>query len=187
MERRTPTFRCITHITPHREPPPDELFVFEPDAHDINTLTGGVVGDVVAGRHMTFVLAAFGREYVTDDEVPLMDVIWDLPRLTDAFDAGEPGEIDLVFHNQGGLILTLHFVMAGDDVIVTGKNPSRELIPWRVTPPPERLRRADLASELRQVARDVLTVGAHIGSELVTHPMVTAWAERVKVLTTDNV
>lgn len=176
-------FRCITHITPHREPPPDEPFVFEPDAHDIKTLTGGVVGDVMAGRHMTFVLAAFGREFVTDDEIPLMDVIWDLPRLTDAFDTGKPNEVDPVFHDQGGLILTLHFVIDGDDVTVTGKNRSRELIPLGVTPPPERVRRRVLATELRQVARDVMAAGSAIGSEFATHPMVAAWAGRVKVST----
>lgn len=179
-------FRCVTHITPHREPPPDEPFVFDPEAHDIKTLTGGVVGDVMAGKHMTFFLAAFGREFVSDDEVPLMDVIWDLPSLTDAFDTGETGEIDLVFHAQGGLILTLHFVMAGEEVIVTGENPSQELIPYGETPSPERVRRVVLAAELRQVARDVLAAGAAVGSEFVTHPIVEDWAKQVKVSPADD-
>lgn len=91
-------------------------------------------------------------------------MIWSLPELNDALDAGRPGEIDLVFHDQGGLILTLYFVLDGEGVIVTGDNSSRELIPWGVMPTQERLRRDALAAELRQVARDVIAVGAAIGS-----------------------
>ena len=70
ISSRATMFRCIPHVTPHRDPPPDEPFVFDPEVHDMKTVTGGVVGDVMAGRHMTFVLTAFGREFVTDDEVP---------------------------------------------------------------------------------------------------------------------
>lgn len=51
-------FHCITHITPHREPPPDEPFVFDPEAHDIKTLAGSVVGDVIVSRIVTLVLSS---------------------------------------------------------------------------------------------------------------------------------
>ena len=181
MTRRKPMFRCTTHVTPVRPTPPDEPFVFEPDAHDINTLTGGIVGDLVDGGHVTFAMTLFGREVVLRDEVPLMDVIWDLPRMTDALDTGSPPEIEMMFHQQGGLILTLTFTMAGDDVIVTGDNPTGEFIPRGTDTPTERKPRATLAAELRKVAGAVLAAGVAIGSEHAGHPMVKEWAKQVKI------
>ena len=173
-------FRCTTHITPER-PSPDERFVFDPEGHDTNSLTGGIVSELMAGSHVTFAMTLFGREVVLRDRVPLTDVIWDLLRLTDALDSGSPPEFELMFHQQGGLMLTLTFTIAGDDVIVTGENPSGEFIPWGADPPVERKSRASVAAELRKVGAAVLMAGVAIGSESVGHPLVKEWARRVKI------
>lgn len=174
-------FRCTTTITPYRSPPPDEPFVFDPEVHDIKVLTGAIVSELTDGKHMTFTIAAFGREVTSDEGTELMDVLWELPAATDALTSGQPGEFDIGFHDQGGLILTLHYVMAGEEVVITGENPSRELIPRGANPPPERMPRAALAAELRRVAQDVLDAGMTVGAETVGHPLVKDWARRVGV------
>jgi hypothetical protein len=176
-------FRSTIHLTPARPPVPDEPFVFDPDVHDIKTLTGGIVRDLIRGKHVTFAMILFGRD-VPSEEV-LMDVVWKLPALTDALDTGRPAQ--LIFYDQGGLILTLTFEPAGADVLVTGDNPTGEFIPRGSTPPAMRVPRAVIAAELRKVAGDVLAAGTAIGSEFADHPLVKQWAERVKVIPPDAV
>lgn len=174
-------FKCAIHLTDRRPSPPDEPFVFDPTVHDIKTLTGGIVSDVVAGGHMTFAMTVGGRKVVPPDEIPLTDVLWNLPDLTDVLDNGQPSEAKLVFHDQSGLRLTLTFVMAGEDVLISVENPSGEFVSGGTAPPRKRMTRAILADELRQVAGAVLRAGAAIGSEFAAHPLVRTWAKRVKI------
>lgn len=172
-------FRCTTVATSYRAPPPDEPFVFDPDVHDDYVVVATVVQDVTAGRGLLFTIRAFGREVTFDDGLELTTLLGQLSGMIDALSSGTPGEFDIMFHDQGGLILTLRCAVSGDEVTVTGDNPSRELIPRGAHPPVERLSRAALAAELRQVARDVVAAGAAAGSEFVRHPVFEDWARRV--------